>query len=585
MATEANSLTEGASSGKGDNPPDEHTAITTPPNEQTKPNRGGPVRWSLVVTSLLISIFLFALDNTVVADVQPSIIESLHNVDKLPWVSVAFPLGAIAMTLPVARLASLYDNKLIFINGVLLFEIGSAVCGAAPNMTALIIGRVLCGMGGVAIYSGAMNLLSVLTSEAERPMYLNLTGLTWGAGTVLGPIVGGAFAESSATWRWAFYINLCVGGAFAPVFIFMIPSFTPRPGEGVFAKMREIDWLGATLNAGALVSFVMAVSFGGGVYAWSSAQIIALWCVSGVLWILFVLQQAFAITTTKVNRIFPVKLIKDYENVIFFMEIAAATTVVYIPLYYIPIFFQFVHNDSPLEAGVRLLPLVAFQVFGVILCGSLSNAVGYYFPWYIVGGALGVIGGGLFYSIGIDTSAAAVYGYSVILGLAAMYVQCSFSVVQLKSTPREIPDAVALISLGQIAGVTAALTISSSVFLNQASGRIAEAFPQFARSQVVGAITGARGEFIQMLTEAQRRRVLEIIVDVISRLYGMVIAAGGFSIVLAVFMRREKLFFAAPKPADEESGPKEKENVHAEVKSIVHDAELARDDESKKSQN
>jgi MFS family permease len=95
-----------------------------------------------------------------------------------------------------------------------MFELGSAVCGAAPSMDALIIGRAIAGVGGSGMYVGVMTLLSVTTTIHERPMYIGMTGLTWGAGTVLGPIIGGAFADSPATWRWAFYINLVVGGIF-----------------------------------------------------------------------------------------------------------------------------------------------------------------------------------------------------------------------------------------------------------------------------------------------------------------------------------------------------------------------------------
>lgn len=83
-----------------------------------------------------------------------------------------------------------------------IFEVGSAVCGSAPNMNALIVGRAICGIGGAGMYTGAMVLLSVFTTEQERPVYLGFTGLAWGLGTILGPILGGAFTESAATWRW-----------------------------------------------------------------------------------------------------------------------------------------------------------------------------------------------------------------------------------------------------------------------------------------------------------------------------------------------------------------------------------------------
>lgn len=95
-----------------------------------------------------------------------------------------------------------FNAKPVYILCVFIFEVGSAICGAAPNMDALIVGRAIAGLGGSGMYTGAMVLLSVHTTDKERPTYLGFTGLAWGLGTILGPIIGGAFTESSATWRW-----------------------------------------------------------------------------------------------------------------------------------------------------------------------------------------------------------------------------------------------------------------------------------------------------------------------------------------------------------------------------------------------
>ncbi|KAL8788073.1 MAG: hypothetical protein Q9195_007487 [Heterodermia aff. obscurata] len=142
------------------------------------------ISWICLVVSIISSMFLFALDNTIVADIQPSIIDTLGEVENLPWISVGYALGAVALNLLISNLFSKFDNKILFIAGVVLFEIGSVVCGTAQSMAALIVGRVICGLGGVGIFVGGMNLLSVLTTEAERPIYLNIVGLAWGFGTM-----------------------------------------------------------------------------------------------------------------------------------------------------------------------------------------------------------------------------------------------------------------------------------------------------------------------------------------------------------------------------------------------------------------
>ena len=159
-------------------------------------------RWGVVVLAILSSIFLFALDNTVVADVQPQIVLQFDAVGKIAWLGVAFIMAALSTNLLFGRLYSQLQPKWLYIGSVVLFEAGSVVCGAAPSMDALIVGRALCGLGGMGMYLGVMALLAYTTTIEERPMYLGMAGLVWGIGTVLGPVVGGGFADNaSTTWR------------------------------------------------------------------------------------------------------------------------------------------------------------------------------------------------------------------------------------------------------------------------------------------------------------------------------------------------------------------------------------------------
>lgn len=148
-------------------------------------------RWVVAMVTILSTTFLFALDNTIVADIQPSIVNQFHDVEHLPWFGVGFGLGSTAV-LPWGKAYGVYSVKWLFIATVLLFEAGSVVCGAAPSVTALIIGRVLAGVGGSGMYSGCLTYISVMTSNLERPMYMAGIAVAWGAGTVLGPVVGGA---------------------------------------------------------------------------------------------------------------------------------------------------------------------------------------------------------------------------------------------------------------------------------------------------------------------------------------------------------------------------------------------------------
>ena len=436
-----------------------------------------------------------------------------------------------------------FDAKILYLINVFLFEAGSAICGASNTMNVLIFGRALCGLGGVGMYCGVMTLLSVTTTETERPLYLGFTGLSWGLGTVLGPIIGGGFTDSNAGWRWAFYINLCIGAALAPAFFFYLPRYDPRPGVSQRKRFAEIDYVGAILICSAFVAGVMAINFGGVVYAWNSGRIIGLFVTSGVLFILFGSQQTFTILTTKERRIFPIEFLKSRTMLLLFGTMSAAASATFIPIYFIPLYFQFVKNSSALGAGVHLLPFVSVLVFFCIANGAIMSSTGYYSPWYLFGGICTLIGETLLYTISSSTSTSAVYGFSVLAGVGAgSFIQASFSVAQAKVGKEHIPVAIGFITCAQVGGGTIALAIANTVFLNGASNRISDILPIVPTEEIQSAIAGAGSKFIESLDKTQRADVLNAIVASMSRVWILGMTAGALVIVLSLLMRREKLF-------------------------------------------
>lgn len=383
--------------------------------------------------------------------------------------------------------------------------------------------------------------------------------------TRLGPIVGGAFADSSATWRWSFYINLCVGALVAPVYLWLIETHDPRPGVPLAKRFKEIDWTGAILIAGAFVSGIMAISFGGALYSWNSAKIIGLFVCSGVLWILFGLQQVFWVSPE--TRLFPLEFLKSYEQIILFIQTTSAITCAIVPVYFIPLYFQFVFGDSAIKAGVRLLPFVCIMVFAVISNGIIMGIIGYYMPWYLVGGILVVVGSALMHTIKLDTSPSAIYGYSAVMALGTgLFSQASFPVSQAKVAPSAVSASTAFISCAQISGIALSLTISNSIFLNEATHKISDILPTANIGVIQQAITGAGGPFFQTLTPSEKVSVQKALVSTIGNVYIMIIAAGALTTVLSVFMKRERLFIQQKEVSSEPSSELESAQESSEQK-------------------
>ncbi|KAL8739184.1 MAG: hypothetical protein Q9181_000075 [Wetmoreana brouardii] len=409
-------------------------------------------------------------------------------------------------------------------------------------MNAMIVGRVIAGMGGNGMYLGVMTLLSVNTTEKERPMYLGLTGLVFGAGTVIGPIIGGGFADSSATWRWSFYMNLVIGGVFAPVYAFMLPSFDPKPAQSFPTRAKQFDYMGSILSVGTMVCIIMAISFGGTTYAWGSGQIIALFVVAAVLFAAFAVQQATAFLTKPDERIFPVHYLRKPEALLLFVLAAISNTGGFVPVYYIPLYFQFIRGDTALHSSIRLLPIIFMIVFAIMMNGGLMSKYGYYQPWYIGGIILALVGGVLLSTIHIDTSAAKIYGYEVLLGLGAgCYIQAGFAVIQAILGPREMAYGIVFMMLGQLIGIGVRLSISGAIFVNESLDGLVKLSPSIPPTELQRAISGVSGTFFKTQPVELQMRALEILVSALKKVFIQVYVAFVFGLALSAFLKRRKL--------------------------------------------
>jgi MFS family permease len=471
------------------------------------------MQWFLVVVSVLFSMFMYSLDGTIVADLVPSIVNEFDSVPLLPWLSVGFMVGSIVTVLPLGKLFSKYNAKWLYVISVILFLASSALCGAAPSMNAMIVGRVFLGMSGNGIYFGIMTLLSVYTDDKERPMYLSLVGLVWGIGTVLGPVVGGAFDKVS--WRWAFYLNLIIGGVFAPVYLLLLPSFDPQPQAVSFlVRAKSFDFFGAALSIASILCLVMAINFGNALYTWSSGQIISMFVLSFVFLIAFAVQQNSAWFTTKAERMFPTHLVRNREANLLFICAACANTAGFLPIYYLPAYFQFSRGDNALEAAVRLLPLITILSATIIANGYLMSNLGYYQPWYIGGAALALVGNVLASRIDVHTSVSAIYGYEVLIALGSgAFIQAGYATIQTVVPAEDTSYAIAYMMLAQFTGIVMGLSIGGAIFINEALKSLKALLPMLPEAQLRSVISGTSSDAITSIPAEFREEAVIVVVN------------------------------------------------------------------------
>ncbi|KAH7265513.1 major facilitator superfamily domain-containing protein [Fusarium redolens] len=482
-------------------------------------------RWAVAYAAMLSTTLLFAIDNTIVANIQPSIINDFGHLELMSWIGTGFALGTMFILL-WGKVYGVFNIKWVYIFNIFLFEAGSAVCGAAPNIQALIIGRVIAGVGGSGMYSGTLTYVSVLTNRQEKPAYLAGSTVVWGIGSVLGPVIGGAFAASSATWRWGFYINLPIGAVFAPAYFLLFPSTDPNPTKTLAEKLRLVDWINAVIFLAGSACLTVALTFGGVVYSFHSWTIIALWTVTGVLLVAFIVLLKLHPLVPKENRLYPLHFFKEWILINMQLQVFLSSGIVLAMTYFVPLYFQFIKGDGALEAGVRLLPLIMFMVTVSMLNGFLMPKYGMIPAWYIGGSALVLIGSALMYTIDETTTNDKVYGYNILVGAGAgCYIVAGFAIMQSLVPAHEIANA----DLGMVLF----LAISGSLFHNVAVDKVGNALPATSDADIGNLIAGTSSAVFKALSEDEKAVVIPEIASAMKSIWAFFMAAAALSFVCA----------------------------------------------------
>ncbi|KAI1780037.1 major facilitator superfamily domain-containing protein [Hypoxylon cercidicola] len=525
---------------------DQEPALAEDGSEDNKGRSIRGIRWLLVCIAIYTTCFLYGLDTTIAADIQGPIVETLGHVEQLAWVGAGFPLGSVCVILLLGRLYNMFNTKWNLIVTVVLFEVGSAICGSAPSMNAMIVGRVIAGTGGSGIYLGSLQYIALMTGERERGFYMSLVGALWGVGSILGPVIGGAFVESSATWRWAFYINLPIGALTIPAFVLFLPSFHPSQGITIRERLATIDFAGFLLGCGIWVSFLLVFTMAGGAWPWDDGRTIAALVVFGVLLITYILQQYFAVLTTPARRLFPGHLLRNRTQVLLHIVTAAGATALFVIIYYIPIYFQFVNGDGAVMAAVRLLPFVCIAVTVSISAGSFLHLIKVYMAIYLIAGILFVAGGGpLMVYLDPSSSTSLIYGLTVIIAAGCgLSMTTAYTIATLTSEPEDVGAALNMQNVSQIGAQVIALAIAGQIYQSTGVRNLSEVLAGhgYADSEIRDAVAGAQSTLFNSLSGELRNRAIVAIAGAMQMTLVLVPIAGGIMLIAAVCMKREKLF-------------------------------------------
>ncbi|OGE48534.1 hypothetical protein PENARI_c028G12193 [Penicillium arizonense] len=433
------------------------------------------LRLVAVFTVLCLAVFLVALDNTIIATAIPRITDQFKALGDVGWYGSSYLLTTCMFQLVFGKLYGYFPVKLVFLTAILLFEIGSAVCGAAPTSDAFIIGRAIAGLGASGIFQGAMVIVAYSVEPRKRPMYNGIFGSIYGISSIIGPLLGGAFT-SNVSWRWCFYINLPIGAAVVLILLFFLQLPTTVEAETSSSKtlVQHMDPLGILTFLPAIVCLLLALQWGGTTYSWSNGRIIALFVLAGILVIIFLIiqikRQENAMIPTRIIRMRPIA----FSSIFMVLFAGAYFTIVY----YLPIWFQAIKGASAVNSGIMCLPLMLSMVIFSFVTGGGVTATGRPEPFFYFAAILSVVGAGLMTTFEVTTGHPNWIGYQVLLGSGVgMGIQLPIIAAQAALAAPDIPIGTAIVTFCQTFGGAIFVSVSQALFANRLRSGILDTVP------------------------------------------------------------------------------------------------------------
>ncbi|NEY34424.1 DHA2 family efflux MFS transporter permease subunit [Streptomyces sp. PRKS01-65] len=416
------------------------------------------------IGALLLGMLLAALDQTIVSTALPTIVSDLGGMEHLSWVVTAYMLAATAATPLWGKLGDQYGRKRLFQTAIVIFLVGSALCGMARNMPELIAFRALQGLGGGGLMVLSMAIVGDLVPPRERGRYQGLFGAVFGATSVLGPLLGGLFTEH-LSWRWVFYVNLPVG----VVALAVIAAVLHIPRK---ATRHVIDYLGTFLIASVATCLVLVASLGGTTWAWGSPQIIGLAALGVVLACVFVAVERRAAEPVLPLKLFRVRTFTLSAVISFIVGFAMFGAMTYLPT-----FLQVVQGVSPTMSGVHMLPMVAGVLLSSTVSGQIVSRTGRWKVFPVAGTAVTTLGLLLLHQLDETSSTAEMSAYFFVFGLGlGLVMQVLVLIVQNAVAYEDLGVATSGATFFRSIGASFGVAVFGTVFAGRLGDELADAF-------------------------------------------------------------------------------------------------------------
>ncbi|RSM03805.1 hypothetical protein CEP52_007171 [Fusarium oligoseptatum] len=430
-----------------------------------------PRELSLLSTVFTIATFMIAIDGSILATAIPKITSDFRRLDDVPWYGSAYLLTEMAFQPTFGRLYTLFDARILYITSIIIFEVGTILCAAAPNSASLITGRVISGAGAAGLLCGSLAVYGRSVPLRARPFGMALITSMYGIAGVLGPTLGGLITDTPRlTWRFCFWINLPAGAVtFVIAFMILKPKAPVHGRLSIREKLKRLDLLGSFLLIAGLVSLFFALQWGGARYPWSDPRVYACIVVFGILASAFGVLQA----TKKEEATIPTRILSQRTvaiSCVFNMLMSMAHNT---HMYYLAFYFQAVLGTNAVTSGVRCLAYGIPCSIAIIITGACISSKGHYVPFMWLGSSIFIAGCVLLRELDRNSSTGEWIGFQILSGAGiGLAEQVPFIAVQVVLPDDDMPTACALVVFFRLFGGAVGLSIASNLFSGELFRRL-----------------------------------------------------------------------------------------------------------------
>jgi EmrB/QacA subfamily drug resistance transporter len=478
----------------------------------------------VVMSALMLSMLLAALDQTIVSTALPKIAVDLDGLNKISWVATSYLLASAVVTPIYGKLGDMFGRKKIFLTSIVIFLIGSALCGLSQNMDQLVFFRAIQGLGGGGLMALVLAIIGDVVSPRQRGRYQGYFGAVFAVSSVAGPLLGGLFTDH-LSWRWIFYINIPLG-------LLALSAVSARLHLPVRRNPHKIDYLGAALLAVASISLLLVTVWGGTHYAWASKTIVGLIISAVVFTIFFIMRERVAR-----EPLIPLHLFKNDIFVVAVLLSVLAGIAMFASILYIPQYQQIVRGNTPTESGLLMLPFVVGMLGASLTSGRLISKTGHYKPFPIIGTLLLTLGIWLFSHLTLTTSHVWLSLWMIIMGMGlGSFMQVATLAVQNSSKRENLGTATSTVTFFRSVGSSLGGAIFGSILVSRLTHYITESIP--GASSVTG---NAVSSGVSKLPPEVRQAVLQAYVHSFHDMFLLAVPISLSAFVVALFLREAPL--------------------------------------------